>query len=117
MSFGHVLAVMRNPPILEHENAVREIENAVVVEGALAAGYSSEGPYDVIFVDGAVEVLPKALTDQLKPTGRLAVIEGRGGAGVAKFYQKSGSAVSSRFGFNASVSVLPGFDKADEFVF
>ncbi|MEC9471577.1 MAG: protein-L-isoaspartate O-methyltransferase, partial [Pseudomonadota bacterium] len=93
------------------------IENAVVVEGALAAGYSSEGPYDVIFVDGAVEVLPKALTDQLKPTGRLAVIEGRGGAGVAKLYQKSGSAVSSRFGFNASVSVLPGFDKADEFVF
>ena len=31
MSFGHVLAVMRDPPVLEHEDAVREIENAVVV--------------------------------------------------------------------------------------
>ena len=93
------------------------IENAVVVEGPLAAGYPSEGPYDVILVDGAVEVLPEALTAQLKPDGRLSVIEGRGGAGVAKLYQKSGTAVSSRFGFNASVSLLPGFAKADEFTF
>jgi len=93
------------------------IENAVVVEGPLAAGYPSEGPYDVILVDGAVEVLPEALTAQLKPDGRLSVIEGRGGAGIAKLYQKSGSAVSSRFGFNASVSLLPGFAKADEFTF
>lgn len=93
------------------------IENAVVVEGPLVAGYASEGPYDVILVDGAVEVLPEALTAQLKPDGRLAVIEGRGGAGVAKLYQKSGAAVSSRYGFNASVSLLPGFAKAAEFTF
>jgi len=93
------------------------IENAVVVEGPLVKGYAAEGPYDVILVDGAVEVLPAALTDQLKPDGRLAVVEGRGGAGTAKLYQKSGNAVSSRFGFNASVSLLPGFEKAAEFVF
>jgi protein-L-isoaspartate(D-aspartate) O-methyltransferase len=93
------------------------IENAVVVEGPLVAGYASEGPYDVILVDGAVEVLPDTLTDQLKPDGRLAVIEGQGGAGVARLYQKSGTAVSSRYGFNASVSLLPGFAKAAEFVF
>jgi protein-L-isoaspartate(D-aspartate) O-methyltransferase len=115
-----VVALEENPDLAKTATEVLVdlgIENAVVVEGALAAGYSSEGPYDVILVDGAVEVLPQTLTDQLKPTGRLAVIEGRGGSGVAKLYQKSGSAVSSRFGFNASVSVLPGFAKADEFVF
>ncbi|POF29351.1 protein-L-isoaspartate O-methyltransferase family protein [Roseibium marinum] len=93
------------------------IENAVVVEGPLVKGYASEGPYDVILVDGAVEVLPADLTDQLKPDGRLTVIEGRGGAGAAKLYQKSANAVSGRFGFNASVSLLPGFGKADDFVF
>ncbi|MHA7772695.1 protein-L-isoaspartate O-methyltransferase family protein [Roseibium sp. M-1] len=93
------------------------IENAVVVEGPLVAGFAAEGPYDVILVDGAVEVLPDALTAQLKPDGRLAVVEGQGGAGVAKLYQKSGTAVSSRYGFNASVSLLPGFAKAAEFVF
>ena len=93
------------------------IENAVVVEGPLVAGYASEGPYDVIFVDGAVEVLPEALLGQVKSGGRLAVIEGKGGAGTAKLYQKSGDTASSRFGFNASVGVLPGFEKAAEFVF
>ncbi len=93
------------------------IENAVVVEGPLVKGYASEGPYDVILVDGAVEVMPEDLTAQLKSDGRMAVIEGRGGAGSAKLYQKSGNAVSSRFGFNASVRLLPGFAKASEFVF
>jgi protein-L-isoaspartate(D-aspartate) O-methyltransferase len=93
------------------------IENAVVVEGPLAEGYASEGPYDVVLIDGAVEVLPDDLTNQLKPDGRLVVVEGLGGAGAAKLYQKSGDAVSSRFGFNASVGLLPGFSKAEVFVF
>jgi len=93
------------------------IENAVVVEGPLVSGYASEGPYDVVLVDGAVETLPDALLDQVKSDGRLAVVEGRGGAGAAKLYQKSDEAVSSRFGFNASVGALPGFDKAAEFEF
>ncbi|WP_305985504.1 protein-L-isoaspartate O-methyltransferase [Roseibium sp. MMSF_3544] len=93
------------------------IENAVVVEGPLVEGYASEGPYDVIVVDGAVETLPDVLVEQLKSDGRLVVVEGQGGAGTARVYQKSGDAVSSRFGFNASVSLLPGFAKAEEFVF
>ncbi len=92
-------------------------ENAVVVEGPLVKGYASEGPYDVILVDGAVETLPKELTEQLKPGGRLVVIEGRGGSGMAKLYRKSEGAVSGRFGFNASVCLLPGFAKVEEFVF
>nr|WP_319387343.1 protein-L-isoaspartate O-methyltransferase [uncultured Roseibium sp.] len=93
------------------------IENAVVVDGPLTEGFAAEGPYDIVFVDGAVEVLPETLTKQLKSSGRLVVIEGQGGAGVARLYQKSGEAVSSRFGFNASVSLLPGFAKTEEFVF
>jgi protein-L-isoaspartate(D-aspartate) O-methyltransferase len=93
------------------------IENAVVVEGPLVKGYAAEGPYDVILVDGAVEVLPSTFTDQLKEDGRLAVIEGRGGAGAARLYQKSGDVASSRFAFNASVAILPGFAKEAEFVF
>ncbi len=93
------------------------IENAVVVDGALTEGYASDGPFDGIFVDGAVESLPETLTKQLISAGRLVGIEGQGGAGVARLYQKSGEAVSSRFGFNAAVSLLPGFAKSEEFVF
>lgn len=93
------------------------IENASVLEGALREGCVSEGPYDVIVVDGAVDELPADLPKQLKDGGRLVVIEGRGGAGAARIYQSSDGVVSGRFGFNASVELLTGFEKAAEFVF
>ncbi|NBN62369.1 protein-L-isoaspartate O-methyltransferase [Microvirga tunisiensis] len=93
------------------------IENAAVIEGKLTEGCASEGPYDVILLDGAVEFLPEALAQQLKPGGRLVAIEGLGRAGVARLYQDSGAAIGARFGFNASAHLLPGFEKASEFVF
>lgn len=115
-----VVAVEQEPALA---NAAGEmlvelgIENGAVVEGTLVDGCASEGPYDVIVVDGAVDELPEALLAQLKDDGRLVVIEGRGGAGVARLYQSSEGAVSGRFGFNASTPTLPGFEKAAEFVF
>lgn len=93
------------------------IENAAVIEGDLAKGGASEGPYDVIFVDGAVEVLPQSLTAQLKDGGRLVVVRGLGGAGQAELHVRSGDAVSGRFAFNASAHLLPGFERPKEFVF
>jgi protein-L-isoaspartate(D-aspartate) O-methyltransferase len=93
------------------------IENAAVVEGPLNEGCASEGPYDAIVVDGAVEELSDTVLHQLKVGGRLVVIEGLGGAGAARLYQNSGGAIASRFGFNASTALLPGFAKAAEFVF
>lgn len=93
------------------------IENAAVISGDLATGAASEGPYDVIVIDGAVEVLPEALKAQLKDGGRLVVVEGRGGAGVARLYVRSGDVVSGRFAFNAAAQVLPGFERPREFVF
>lgn len=93
------------------------IENAAVVEGKLVDGCASEGPYDVILLDGAADVIPEQLASQLKDGGRLVAIEGRGGAGVARVYQNSGAAIGARFGFNASAHTLPGFSKAPEFVF
>lgn len=93
------------------------IENAAVIEGDLAKGGASEGPYDVIFVDGAVEVLPASLTAQLKDGGRLVVVRGLGGSGQAEVHVRSGDAVSGRFAFNASTHLLPGFERPKEFVF
>ena len=93
------------------------IENAAVIEGDLAKGGASEGPYDVIFVDGAVEVLPASLTAQLKDGGRLVVVRGLGGSGQAELHVRSGDAVSGRFAFNASTHLLPGFERPKEFVF
>ncbi|MCH9825257.1 MAG: protein-L-isoaspartate O-methyltransferase, partial [Alphaproteobacteria bacterium] len=42
------------------------VVNAVVETGPIAAGAPQHGPYDVITVEGAVEVVPQAIIDQLK---------------------------------------------------
>ncbi|WP_153768865.1 protein-L-isoaspartate O-methyltransferase [Labrenzia sp. CE80] len=93
------------------------IENAAVVEGKLVEGCASEGPYDAIVIDGAVEELPAGLLKQLKSDGGLVVIEGQGGSATARIYQNSDGVAAPRFGFNASTALLPGFEKAREFVF
>lgn len=43
-----------------------------VIEAPLTAGHAASAPYDVLFVDGAVEHLPETLTAQLRTGGRIA---------------------------------------------
>ena len=92
-------------------------DNAVVVQGDLEKGYAKEGPYDAIFVGGAVQQLPELILNQLKDGGRLVVVEGTGNTGVAKVYKRSGGLFAARVAFNCSVMPLPGFNKVHEFVF
>ncbi|MBE0555306.1 MAG: protein-L-isoaspartate O-methyltransferase [Rhodobacteraceae bacterium] len=86
------------------------VDNAVVMTAALAAGAPKHGPYDVITVQGGVEVLPPAILDQLKDGGRIGVIFMEGPLGVARIGHKEGGRVTWRFAFNATAPVLPGFD-------
>lgn len=93
-------------------------DNVAVVSGPLAEGYPAEGPYDVIFLGGAVEKLPQALFDQLKAGGRLVAVEGYGLGAFASIYLKDEDGIiSGRKAFNLSVKPLPGFEKAPEFSF
>lgn len=92
-------------------------DNAVVVTGPLEAGYSNEGPYDVIFIGGAIDVVSEALLSQLKDGGRLVAVEGHGNSGSACLYTNSGSQVSGRKAFNCAVKPLPGFESANGFEF
>jgi protein-L-isoaspartate(D-aspartate) O-methyltransferase len=91
--------------------------NVSVVRGPLQDGHKKDGPYDVIFVAGSVEELPETLTAQLAEGGRLVVAEGRGNAGVARLYLKSNGVATGRRAFNAAVKPLPGFERAQAFVF
>lgn len=93
------------------------IDTAAVVRGALADGYAAQGPYDVIFIDGGVEEIPPALFAQLKEGGRLVAIRRQGPVGKAHLFVKSGSGLSQRVAFDATVPVLPGFARAAGFVF
>jgi protein-L-isoaspartate(D-aspartate) O-methyltransferase len=88
-----------------------------VVTGSLEKGYAAGAPYDLIFVNGAVEEVPAALLGQLRDGGRLITVEGYGNAARAKVFVAERGAVSENVFFNASVKPLPGFAKAREFVF
>ena len=94
-----------------------EVVNAAVEAGNPAEGDPDHGPYDVIFINGAVERLPETLTAQLKDRGRLVAIFRNGDAGRCRVYQRSGKALSSRTVFDATAPVLPGFEKPVEFTF
>ncbi len=95
--------------------AATNIANVEVMTGALTAGATSKGPFNVILIEGAVSQVPKALFDQLADGGRLVAVEGEGLSGVARLYVKSGQIVSGRRGFNLSVKPLPGFELAPQF--
>jgi protein-L-isoaspartate(D-aspartate) O-methyltransferase len=92
-------------------------DNAAVVAGPLIQGYPSQAPYDVIVVEGAVEIVPETLFAQLKEGGRLAVIELQGGVGKARIYTRTAKAVSGRTVFDGMAPLLPGFLREREFTF
>lgn len=86
-------------------------DNAILHQGPLAAGAAEHGPYDVIIVEGGVEDLPQALTDQLKEGGRMACIFMAGALGEVRIGYKTGGVMSWHYDFNAAAPVLPGFEK------
>jgi protein-L-isoaspartate(D-aspartate) O-methyltransferase len=92
-------------------------ETVTVVAGPLEKGFAAAAPYDAILVNGAVEVKPQALLEQLAEGGRLACVEGRGRAAKAKLYVRSGDAFGARSLFDAAAPALMAFKAEPGFVF
>jgi protein-L-isoaspartate(D-aspartate) O-methyltransferase len=88
-----------------------------LVRGPLTAGWPAAAPYDLILLDGAIEVAPDALGRQLKPNGRLATIFGRGPAAKAMIYRSIEGHLVGRQIFDAAAPPLPGFAAPPAFVF
>ncbi len=91
------------------------VDNAAVIVGPLAAGNAKNAPYDVITLQGGVEVVPEALLAQLREGGRIGAIFMDGALGTAMVGYKVDGKLSWRFAFNAAAPVLPGFAKARAF--
>jgi len=92
------------------------VDNAAVITGPLAQGAAKHGPYDVITLQGAIETLPQALSDQLKEGGRVGCVFMEGALGLARVGYKVDGVVTWRFAFNATAPVLPGFELRRGFV-
>jgi protein-L-isoaspartate(D-aspartate) O-methyltransferase len=94
-----------------------DITNAAIVMGDLKSGAREHGPFNVIFVNGSVSEVPKTWLDQLANGGRLVCVVQNGPIGRVYVYTRSGDVIGERVDFDASVPALPGFERADEFVF
>lgn len=117
-----VVGIETADALVETGNAVLaelEIDNAAIVSAPLTDGYRKQAPYNVILIDGSVEVIPDALFDQLAEGGRLIAVEGGSavGPGVAVLYEKRSGRVGRRVLFDAGTPALAGFEKEAGFVF
>lgn len=94
-----------------------DIANVTLVEGALAAGFAAQAPYDVILIDGAVEEVPTALVDQLADGGRLATGLVDGTVARLAIGRRAGTGFGLTAFADADSVILPGFEKARVFTF
>lgn len=93
------------------------VTNAAVVKGDLRAGVPDQGPFDAVFVNGAVEIVPDAWLAQLADGGRLGVVVRENGVGRATVFTRAGGVVGSQVAFDCAAPLLPGFERPKSFTF
>jgi protein-L-isoaspartate(D-aspartate) O-methyltransferase len=116
----HVVALEAEPELVELARAAlaaTATTRVSLVTYPLAEGWPADAPYDVIVINGAVEVMPEALLGQLKDGGRLVCVRRGAPAGQAMLYRRFGTEVSGRPIFDATAPLLPGFSRPAAFVF
>ena len=94
---------------LQAQHALAAEARVTVVTGPLAAGAAAQGPYDAIILQGAAEVVPQAVLDQLTEGGRIAAIFMAAALGTARIGYRLNGRINWRDAFNATAPVLPGF--------
>jgi len=115
-----VVAVEADPAMAAEAEALlaaQGVDTAVVHAGPLADGVAAHGPFDVVLVEGGLEVLPPALEAQLKTGGRVAAIFVDGARGQARLGLRTATGIAWRRIFDATAPVLPGFAAAKAFEF
>lgn len=91
--------------------------NVAAVQGSLADGHKAKAPYDVIVVNGAIEIRPDALLAQLAEGGRLVAIQKSGADSRAVVFLKEDGTLGKRADFDADAPFLAGFRQKAGFVF
>lgn len=92
-------------------------QGLTIVEGALEDGWKKGAPYQLILIDGAVEIIPPELIAQLTAHGRLgaALID----RGVCRLTvgRRAGDGFGLHSTADAAAARLPGFAKPQAFTF
>jgi protein-L-isoaspartate(D-aspartate) O-methyltransferase len=114
-----VVAVEEDPALAQGAGLALAATGAVrarVLQGPLLEGAPAFAPFDVILIQGAVEVVPEAILAQLGEDGRIGALFAEENLGIARIGRKEGGQVHWRYAFNAGAPVLPGFGRAPAFV-
>lgn len=115
---GQVVALEQEPTLAKTaSDSLSSRPNVTVATGALTDGWARGAPYDVVILEGATEIVPDALCQQLKNGGRLVCVLGAGPGSKATVYTRSGGEVAGRPVFDAPAPLLPGFAKTPVFAF
>ena len=97
--------------------ALASYANVQLIEGDLSVGAPAHAPYDVLVIDGAVQHVPQALVDQLRPGGRIvAGLDDRGVTRLASGVRSEGGFGLAPFA-DIDCVVLPGFARPKAFTF
>ncbi len=97
--------------------ALARANGVEVVEGPLEQGWAKSAPYAQILIDGAVEIIPDALVEQLANGGRLGTALVDRGITRLVVGRKAGGAFGYLSLSDAGVPVLPGFTRPKAFTF
>ena len=94
-------------------------DNVVPLYGSMEVGVPKESPFDVIFIEGALEEKPKALFDQLNNNGKLVVVlkPSNINIGKANLFFKLNNEIGNEILFDAQVSKLSIFKSKPKFNF
>lgn len=103
----------------EAEKVISELgyDNVAMISGDLTIGVPTEGPYDVILIEGTVGEIPQSLLDQLKDGGKLVTVEGNARRAEAVKILRTGDHFSRMSAFDTNAPVLPEFVKKEDFTF
>ena len=91
------------------------VHNAAVLTAPLPEGAAKAGPYNVIFIEGSIDVFPESLASQLADGGRVIAGFTQGHAGEIRMGYKSDGRLSWRPVFDARLRSLPGFAVSEGF--
>jgi protein-L-isoaspartate(D-aspartate) O-methyltransferase len=115
---GQVTALEQDAGLVQAaRTALAAQSNVNVATGPLTAGWPQGGPYDVVVLEGATEIVPQGFLSQLKEGGRLVCVWGSAPGAKAMLYCRSGDDLGGRPIFDATAALLPGFVKAPAFAF
>lgn len=115
-----VVAIEENKGLSETATknlADENCDNVAVINSKHTDGLKKQGPYDLIFINGMIDEVPKALLEQLNEGGRILCVIDKDGFGRASLVTYNDKILGIRVLFDSIAPKLEGFEKEEKFVF